>query len=197
MATFRFCEESVGGRQSNPSPSRNGLLRHSVPRTDRVAGFTLIEILVVLFIISIVSTVALLTISKSDAKEVEYIAKQISQMVTLAEEQAIVQSKVLGLSIKSHGFTFTSFKTGDVKQKDTWQPLQETALKQQTVPSDMQLKVDVGNAAHESSTQNPQIIISTNGDVTPFTIYIGKKGQKPLYAVTGDADGHVTTKLLS
>ena len=42
----------------------------------------------------------------------------------------------------------------------------------------------------------PQIVISTNGDVTPFTIYVGRKGKKPLYAISGDADGNVTSREL-
>jgi general secretion pathway protein H len=178
--------------------SINPAVRHveTGSRLKRAAGFTLIEILVVLFIISIVSTVALLSINRNTNKEIETYAKQIAQMLALAQEQAMVQSNVVGLMVKSQTLTFTSLHMGDAKQKNTWQPLQESVLGTQKVPSDLQLKVGGGNAS-DGNSANPQIIISTNGDVTPFTIYIGKKGEKPLYAITGDADGQVTTRTLS
>lgn len=165
-------------------------------------GFTLIEILVVLFIISIVTSVALLSISRNQNKQLETFTNHLTQIVSLAEEQAMLQPIVLGLSLKDQAFQFSTLKndvTADKKNK--WTAFQDTILGKQAIPDDIQVGVEVGNqtasSTDEADKTNPQIIISTNGDITPFTIYIGKRGEKPRYMITGDADGNVSNKVLS
>lgn len=169
----------------------------------RQAGYTLIEILIVLFIISIVTTVALLSISRNENKQLESFANELTQMVTLAEEQAMLQPTVLGLTFSEHSFQFSSLDTSnrdEKKNKNTWIPLQDTRLAKRDIPSNIQLKIEVGNKSlsmdDEEENHSPQIIISTNGDITPFTIYVGQKGGKPRYVITGNADGNVTSKEL-
>lgn len=154
-------------------------------------GFTLIEILIVLFIISIVSSVALLSIGRSNNRQIETFAKQLSQSIVLAEEQALLQPVVLGLSINQKAYRFMMYNP-DVDAKNAWQPLQDNVLRKQKVSDNVAVEVKVN-----SRRASPQIVISTNGDLTPFTIYIGKVGQKPKYMIQGDADGTVTNKLLS
>ncbi|MFZ2314124.1 MAG: type II secretion system minor pseudopilin GspH [Gammaproteobacteria bacterium] len=164
-------------------------------------GFTLIEILVVLFIISIVTSVALLSISRNQNKQLESFTNELTQIVSLAEEQAMLQPIVLGLSLHGQTFQFATLKndvTADKKNK--WTLFQDTILGKQAIPEDIQVGVEVGNqlaSSDEADKTNPQIIISTNGDITPFTIYIGKRGEKPRYMITGDADGNVSNKVLS
>lgn len=163
-------------------------------------GYTLIEILVVLFIISIVTSVALLTISRNQNKQLEIFANELAQSMSLAEEQAMLQSTVLGLRLDDHSFHFASMQqTVEGEKKTAWTPLQDTILGQHHIPGDIQLAVQVGGQklSSENTKVIPQVIISTNGEVTPFTIYVGKKGEKPRYIVTGDADGNITNKALS
>ena len=171
-------------------------------------GFTLIEILVVLFIISIVSTVALLSISRNQTKQLQNFTTQLSQQITLAEEEALLQSTVIGLSIDEKQAQFFSYQAAtDKDKKDTWVPIQDTVLAKQIIPGNMQVKVVIANAKKsdeeeisadenrdEEKTITPQIIISTNGDITPFTIYVGKRDDKPRFAIIGTADGSVTVK---
>lgn len=147
-------------------------------------GYTLIEVLVVLFIISIVTTVALLSISHNDNKQIEAFAKDLTQMMSLAEEQAMLNPDVLGLSFKDHALSFLK------QSKDGWSSLDDPIFEKYTIPSNIEVTV-------AQTTSNPQIVISTNGNVTPFTIYIGKKGQKPRYVIRGDADGSVTNNFIS
>lgn len=166
--------------------------------TLRAQGYTLIEILIVLFIISIVTTVGLLTIGNSDNREMQSIANELTQMVVLAEQQALLSPNVLGLTVKSHTLQFSSLQLAANSKKNTWLPLEDAVLKAYQVPSHIQISVNVGDKVlSEDEKKSPQIVISTNGDITPFTIYIGKKGQKPYYAVIGDADGSITSKVLS
>jgi len=159
-------------------------------------GYTLVEILVVLFIISIVTSVGLLSIRHNENKQMETFANELTQIMTLAEEQAMLQSVVLGLAVDQHSVQFIKLTTNLADKKTRWIPLDDTVLRQQTIPHPVHLEIKVPNQQTDAAAY-PQIIISTNGDVTPFTIYIGKQGEKPRYAISGDANGNVINKALS
>lgn len=172
---------------------------HFIARHD--SGYTLIEILIVLFIIGIVTSLAMLSIGRNEDKQMESFANELVQVMSLAEEQAMLEPVVLGVSFKEHALQFASFKSTSDGRKNTWTPYQDTILSHHVIPNTIQLGVDIGNVhtntSDEMEKKNPQIIVSTNGGATPFTIYIGKKGEKPRYAVIGDADGNITRKELS
>ncbi len=172
----------------------------ALPRQTQ--GFTLIEILVVLFIISIVTTVALLSISRNENTQIESFANELTQSLTLAEEQAMLQPVVLGLALDGKSFQFTSLETTGAEKKKAWVPMEDNVLGKHNIPSNLEVSIKVGDASKEDADEDenhdkPKVIISTNGDITPFSIYVGKKGQLPRYVITGDADGNVTNKSLS
>lgn len=169
-------------------------------RLHRAAGFTLIELLVVLFIISIVTTTTLMTISHNENRDIETFAKELTQMVSLAEEQAMLEPNVLGISLASNSVRFSSLGKDTETNKSVWLPLEDRTLNNFVIPGNIQVSLEVaGGKVDIVNGKNaiPQIIISTNGDVTPFVMYVGKKGKKPLYAITADADGNVASTALS
>jgi len=170
-------------------------------------GFTLIELLVVLFIISIVSGTVLMTISRSSTKDVQAVANELTQLITLAQEQAMLQSTVLGLNITASSYQFYVYTTAEHAKAATWVPLTDDAFKARSIPSDVQLDFtnadkktssddeDDNNKSDDEKKIQPAIIISTNGDITPFTIYIGKRNAKPMYVIRGESSGNVTVKI--
>jgi general secretion pathway protein H len=167
-------------------------------RLTSLAGFTLIEVLVVMLIISIVTSVALLTINRNENREIDAFANEFTQVLSLAEEQAMLQPAVLRVTFKEHSFQFASLqKANDQEQKEHWLPLSDNELGHHRIPDHIEIALKQHQASAKEIENNPQIIISTNGDVTPFTIYIGKRGAKPRYVITGDSNGHIESQLLS
>lgn len=176
-------------------------------------GFTLIELLVVIFIISIVTSVALLSVSRNDNKRLESFTNELVQTVTLAEEQAMLQPTVLGLSVGQDSFQFSTYHAVVDKKINPWTPIKDRLLGKRAIPDGIEVSVMVGGKRSGSTDETdedksdsddeaaaikvPQIIISTNGDITPFTIYIGKRGKQPRYVINGDADGNITSRSLS
>lgn len=180
-------------------------LKLSLQRANTL-GFTLVEILVVLFIISIVTSVALISISHNENKKIEAFANELTQLLTLAEEQAMLQPVILGVSLSGNTLQFASFQSINEKKK-IWLLLDDPILSKRNISNNIEVNVKACNLPHETSQDqdeedeekalfNPQIIISTSGDVSPFTIYVGKRGEKPQYAIIGDADGSITNKPL-
>lgn len=181
-------------------------MKHGGYSTKKIGGFTLIEILIVMIIISIATSVVLLSIHHNDNRRLTTFTNELVETLSLAEEQAMLQPATLGLALDSHTFHFFSYQQVESPERKViaWQPLQDKLLGNHVIPEDFELKLILATASDEDKEDDekddnltPQVIISTNGDITPFTLYIGKKGQRPRYAIMGDADGNITSKLLS
>lgn len=164
----------------------------------KAKGFTLIEILIVVLIISIVTGVALLSVHHNENKRIEAFANEMKQLLQLAEEQAMLEPRVLGLSFHAQSFQFSNYDPLPKLKNNQWLQREDKILGMRTIPRGIEINVDIPNQGKdtEKETGHPQIVISTNGDVTPFTIYIGKKGQQPSYAIVGQADGVIINKSL-
>src|SRR5438445_13371118 len=90
------------------------------------AGFTLLEILVVLVIMNIVAGMAVLTIDRNANKRLQTFTQTLMQSLTLAEEQALLQPATLGLAFTPHSFCFYEYR---LKQKGArWEPLSTPEL---------------------------------------------------------------------
>lgn len=168
------------------------------------AGFTLIELLIVIFIISIVTAVALLRIGQSDRREVGDFAEALTQRITLAQEQALLQPIIIGIRFEPQHYRFLRLLPPPLheqkKNAPQWQALDDALLGTYTIPATISVHLKVADdkeevsesGAHPKKQQRPQVIISTNGDITPFRISIARRGAKPQYVIIGDADGSVT-----
>lgn len=115
----------------------------------------------------------------------------------MAEEQAMLQPIELGLMMKNQNYQFAALQTSEKTKTQQWSALDDNVLGQHAIPDQIEVRVDTGTAQQTDDAQKqPQLVISTNGDMTPFTIYVGKKGAKPRFVITGDADGNITRKEL-
>lgn len=146
-------------------------------------GFTLIEILIVMVIISIVSGVAMLAMTSNQNKSLEYFAQQLTQLIRLCEEQAMLQPTTLSLV-----FTSSTFQV--YQYQKTWRPLPDKVFGQHPFPSNITLSLRMQNKPVPLDGK-PHIIISSNGDVSPFIIFVGKKNSTPRYKIIGHANGSI------
>lgn len=160
------------------------------------SGYTLLEILVVLVIISIVAGMAVLTIGHNDNKQLQAFTQKLAQTLTLAEEQALLQPATLGLVLTASSFGFYEYR--QVQARPSWEPLADRELGLHEIPSDIQVSLKIASKARsveQQAEKTPSLLISTNGTLTPFTILIGKKNKPPRYVLIGHADGTVTSQV--
>ena len=179
----------------NLPPEGEGILRSIFfYRTIvRKQGFTLIELLVVLLLISIVSTAVLFTINPNQNRQIETFSKDLIEVLNFAEEEAMLKPAILRVVFTPHEFIFYQYDFSR-ETNSNWVELNDNILGKHQIPDFMQITVKVKGAEFENA--NPQIVISSSGDVTPFTIYVGKRGEKPRYAIIGEVNGYISSKLL-
>jgi general secretion pathway protein H len=164
-----------------------------------VAGYTLIEILIVMLIISIVGGVTLLSVSINQNTRFKNLAQEITSLLTLGEEQALLQATVYGLAFTDKSFQFYQFDPTSKEQP--WHPLNDKVLGLHNIPDGMQITVKVRDKiihlVKDSGKLQPQLIISTSGDILPFTILIGKTDNPPRFQITGNANGSIESAAIS
>lgn len=158
----------------------------------KVKGFTLIEILVVILIISIISGIAVTTLTSNQEKELALTAGSITQIILFAEENALLRPATLGLALTPTTFQFFIHQD----QGQPWLPLNEQVFSTHVLPEGTQLSLKIADKIVPLDGK-PRIIFSQNGDITPFKLYLGKNGNKLLYQIVGLYNGEVKTNALS
>lgn len=157
-------------------------------------GFTLIEILIVMLIMSIVSGIAILTISGNHQKQIEYSANTLTHILTLASEEAMLRPGTLGVAFTENSYEFFIYHEPKDEDENPWEPLQSKTFGKHHFPKKTEISLKVQDQVAELNGK-PQVIIAENGDFTPFTLTI-RDTQKPLYQISGNASGEVTNESL-
>jgi len=110
-------------------------------RASRVAGFTLLEILVVVLIIGVVTAGMLLSMSFAGKDtELETESKRLLSLMDYAREQAELQTRDYGVFFGQHGYEFVVY---DVRTGAWRQVLEDDALRERTLPSGLEFKLVV------------------------------------------------------
>jgi general secretion pathway protein H len=168
-------------------------MRFKISRAFNSSGFTLIEVLVVLIIISIITAVAVLALGSFDrGRREKMIVEQFTQVIAAAQQQAILTPMVLGLTITHNGYQFYQYGTID-KKTPQWQPLRNDVLSR-SYAFHRVFTVDVKSIAAYSSVSKkslPAIVFLPSGYVTPFVLNL--KGDKKSFDVTVKNNGEVVS----
>ncbi|MDR3478881.1 MAG: type II secretion system protein [Gammaproteobacteria bacterium] len=164
----------------------------------KTTGFTLVEILIVMLIISIVGSVAVLTISRNQNSQYTAFAKQLTNYLALAEQQAILQPATLGIAFTEDSFQFYQYQTNSRDKENAWEPLSDPLLGPHRIPKDIHLTLVIEGKTIPSATSaehtKPYLIISNSGDIPTFVIYIGKQGAHPRYKIVGEPNGSIKSE---
>jgi general secretion pathway protein H len=188
------------------------------PRTPE-RGFTLLELLVVLFIIGVIAAMATLSIGvatseKGTEKEIE----RIEDLLKLASEEAVVQGREFGLTFYRREYEFTTYDVAEAR----WMPLEESGgiFEARAFPPDAVVDLELEdrlvaladerperrpedkpkdadakarNAVLGRPDENlPQVFILSSGDITPFELRLRPQIGEPGVTLTVAADGTVT-----
>ncbi len=149
-------------------------------------GFTLIEILIVLVIIGITFGFALIAFGDfGESRRLLFSAEQLVNTLRLAQQQAILETSTLGLRIDNTGYQILQ-----LNNNAQWKPISDKGVFKMTYfPQDTHITLKTINSTPIGA---PSIIISSSGELTPFTLNFGNKKDNNLAVLIGKRNGDLT-----
>ncbi len=154
----------------------------------RPAGFSLIELLVVVVIIAVLALAVTLSVAGSAERQLERQADRFEALVRIACEKAEQTGREIGVSVGGGGFSFRQLAG------DKWQDADaDGELRPRPWLDGMRVELSregrtVDLAAREAP---PQIVCFSSGEMTPFLLTLALGDARP-YRVTGHDDGTTT-----
>lgn len=135
-------------------------------------GFTYIELLVVVFLLGLLVSLALLSLQgETPAERLEREARRLYARMDLAREESVLQGRTLGLRIDGTGYRFLELR------QDRWQALADDRLlprhelpETTTIALDLdgiEVSLDTDEDSRDDERPPPQIYFLASGEIQP------------------------------
>jgi general secretion pathway protein H len=163
------------------------------------AGFTLMEILVVLVVIGVIVSAATLSIGVLGRdREAEDQMRRLWAVLQQAREESELQGLDIGMFVSAAGYEFLRYDGRNL----TWVPIEDDKLfATRALPEGLRfrmwlesrevvLKPDVVDRADKDSQKKwpPQILVLSSGEVMPFELRVERDQAEALWRVTALPD---------
>lgn len=166
-------------------------------RIKASAGYTLVEILVVILIIAIITTIAVLMFSHFNrGRHVTITANRLLQTIHVAEEEAILRPAVLGLRFSSKGYQFYQLVSDKKMQKLHWKALKNDRLSRPNAFL-QGIIAKRSQVDHLAKKEKPTIVFSPSGNVSPFRLMLTNRAHDRVYRIAVTENGVARLKEVS
>jgi general secretion pathway protein H len=175
--------------------SGTGICR-SRPAPALEAGFSLLELLVVVLIIGLLIRAVTLSWSVlGNDREIEQETARLRGVIDLLHEEALMQSRDYGVMFTATGYRFYIFDYRELKwveapadrllQQHTLFPQLSMAL----VLDGREVPLVPDFESQDIENAEPQVMLLSSGEVTPFTVEITRAGIDGRFELTAEMDG--------
>jgi len=150
-------------------------------------GFTLIEIMVVVIIVSVLIGAVALSFPPIGDKLLKENADRFSALMSLAQDEAILQSTELAVEITPTGYSFYQ------NENNSWVAFSDNPFSKRQLPDGISTKMYLDGILIDLKNRDenqPQIVILSSGEVTPFTYTLQFKGKSEIQLKV-DANGEI------
>lgn len=171
-------------------------------------GFTLVEILVVVTIISIILAIGLLSLSNvGDSRALRTEALRIAALIQVSQDEAAMQGREFGIEVMTAGYRFVEYDPFSGSWADI---LGDDTLRLRTLPEGIEFELfledkkillendpapfedpNKTNSNLTSKTYTPHLMIFSSGDATPFEMHLWRTSDDRRVFIKGDAIGAI------
>jgi general secretion pathway protein H len=159
------------------------------------AGFTLIEILVVVVIIGVITAGLLLSVSLTGRdRELEKESDRLQALFTYAREQAELQTREYGVMFQDDGYQFLAYDNRTAAWREVFE---DDSLAARKLPDGLDFKLSVDarpvvlTKPKDSHDKTPQVMIFSNGDLSTFAATMERDGGTKSVTLTQDDKGAI------
>ncbi|HEX9208016.1 MAG TPA: type II secretion system minor pseudopilin GspH [Steroidobacteraceae bacterium] len=164
----------------------------------RASGFTLLEVLVVVVIVGIITTMAVISVNVLGGDhEMQQEAERLQAILLQAREDATLQSRDIGLRLDETGFEFLEYDG----RRELWHLIpDDPLLRARTLPpglrlalrlEDRDVKLKPRVAETERDPISPQVVLQASGDLVPFDVIFSRDGTDERRRVAGTLEGRI------
>jgi len=180
-------------------PRSTGLPGRTSLYPTRADGFSLLELLVVIVIISILFTFTTLAIRGTSPEELlQTEAQRLDRVLQLALEEAILKGVEYGLEFTPNSYRFLLWA------ENSWQSLEaDKLLRERQLPESMEFELEIeqidvliedaedeDDEDEDAEKLRPQVFLLSSGEITPeFSVRLVIPGVATSYIVSGSANG--------
>lgn len=149
----------------------------------RAAGFTLIEVIVVVILFGVIFSMAVISLPERKDEGVEEEAERLFRLIQIAEEEAVVRATSIGLGVHNDGYRFYFLDGPDWKSITDDDLLRERELPEGVritlILEGVDIVLDVGD-----ELERPQLFVLDSGEyLPPFQIHINEDSSDALFTI--------------
>lgn len=164
-------------------------------------GFTLLEILVVVVIISILISLTVISLDFGEGETGKEEAQRFAALIKLASQEAILRSRELAIEVAHDGYQFL------ILEQQEWFALQDEIFKSHQLPENMRfavnlegLEVDIFQQVDEETGEvqetPPRIYLFSSGEMTTFDITLVIEQSDVSYQINNNTSGKLSFNVM-